>query len=64
MNRKITNHTAAQDDIIDRLGATNWQEVVKEFRGKSLATVTKTLDKMFPTEHNAELAQAIVNELK
>jgi len=57
MARKTS--TQEQDHIIDHVGAENWQQVTREFRGQSESAVLKTLNGMFPTENNADLARRI-----
>lgn len=50
-----------QDEIIDRVGAQNWGEVVNEFSGRDAQEIAAGLDKMFPEEEegNRELAEMI-----
>ena len=48
-----------RNDIIDHLGAENWEQVVKEFAGLLLAEILIELEVMFPSEDNGALAQAI-----
>lgn len=56
-------NTPKQDEIIDRVGAENWEAVLEAFEGGSLEEITATLNDMFPTEDNSELAQMIFDEL-
>ena len=48
-----------RNDITDYVGAEDWNEVVREFAGLTLAEITAELNEMFTTEDNAELALAI-----
>jgi hypothetical protein len=54
----------SRDEIIDRLGADNWADVVISFDGMSLGDIRSELTNMFPhePEANDELAQAVVYE--
>ena len=52
-----------RDEIIDELGAENWEMVAREFEFKTRLKTKRVLDEMFPTEENGELAKAIFEEL-
>ena len=54
----------SRDEIIDRLGASDWPEVILSFNNMSLSDVLNELTNMFPhePEANDELAQAIMYE--
>ena len=56
-------YTQEQDEIIELVGAENWQMVVDEFGGKTVLQIKAILDEMFPTEDNRKLTQCIFNEL-
>jgi len=55
---------STRDDIIDAVGASNWDEVANEFAGKTLATIQEELDEMFSTDDNGKLANDIYEEVK
>lgn len=47
------------DDIVDAVGATSIEEVIREWNGKSLQEILTDLDNMFPHSDNTDLAVAI-----
>ena len=57
-------NTHEQDYIIDHVGAENWDAVIEAFEGGTLAEIKSTLDDMFPSDDNSELAEKIYNELR
>ena len=59
-----TQNTQAQDEIIDSVGADNWQQVVDEYAGRPAIEINVLLNEMFPTEDNGDLAERIYQELK
>lgn len=60
---KQENPMINKDEIIDRVGGANWQDVVSEFSGQGESEVKATLDYMYPHEDNQELAQAIAEKV-
>ena len=56
-------NTQKRDEIIDRVDADNWEAVLEAFEGGSLEEITATLNDMYPTEDNGELAQMIFDEV-
>ena len=52
-----------RDDIMDLLGANNWQQVAEEFTHLRFDEIKESLDKIFPDDDNSELAQAIALEV-
>ena len=59
-----SHNTQEQDYIIDHVGADNWAMVESEFTGQSTTEILATLNEMFPTEDNADLAERIHEELR
>ena len=55
-----------RNEIVDRVGATNWKQVEREYKGMQRGEVVASLYYMWPDEEkdNEELATAIVSELK
>lgn len=53
--------TMQQENIIDRLGAENWQMVVDNFSGKSLEMICEVLDEMFPQDDNNWKLAVMIN---
>jgi hypothetical protein len=53
-----------QDEIIDRMGADNINQVASEFAGKSVDEIEAELNKMYAQDDdNGELASAIYGEI-
>ena len=52
-----------RDDVIDYLGAENWEQVKQEFGSRTLFYIWSTLDEMFPNDNNVHLAHATYREL-
>ena len=48
-----------KNDIIDHLGAEDWEMVKQEYKGKTLAEIEEDLSYMWPKEDNSELAAMI-----
>lgn len=51
------------DEIVDRLGANDWEQVKGVYSEMSGAEINNHLDGMFSSEDNTELASAIFEEL-
>jgi len=52
-----------REEIVRRLGARDWREVVLAFAGKTPAEVEHRLDKRFPNDDNHSVALAIVEKM-
>ena len=52
-----------RNEIIEHMGADNWEMVLYHFSGDTLSEIMNTLNDMFPHDDNAELAEAIFFEL-
>ena len=52
-------NTINQDDIIDRLGAEDWQQVEDTFSGMNAKEIYYELNDLFETDNNISLAQDI-----
>ena len=55
-----------RNEIVDRVGATNWKQVEREYKGMQRGEVVANMFYMWTNEAeaNEELATAIVEELK
>lgn len=52
--------TTTKDEIMDNVGAENWQQVVDAYAGKTQAEILADLNVMFPSEtDNEDLAADI-----
>ena len=52
-----------RDEIITRVGAEDWNQVVEWFIGMSGTEVLDSCNDIWPIENNTELAQAIYEEV-
>ena len=54
-----------RDEIVDRVGANNWRQVKREYKGKNRGEIVANMYYMWPDESkaNEELATAIYDEL-
>lgn len=55
--------TKRQTEIIDQVGADDWDAIIEAFGGGTVGEIENTLDDMFPDDNNGELAQMIYNEV-
>jgi hypothetical protein len=53
-----------RNEIMEHLGAEEWQWVIDTFAWLNLRQVQAELDEMFASDDNESLAQAIYEELK
>ena len=52
-----------QERIVELTGADDWQDVVAAFDELNVDEIGAEIDRMFPNDENAELAQDIFDEL-
>jgi len=54
-----------KNEIANRLGANNWKEVEREYKGKHRGEIVANMYYMWPNEEaaNEEIADAIVEQL-
>ena len=53
-----------KDEIMDRTGGNNWDQIVVAFNCWPVEDIKAELDDMFPQDDNESLAQAIYDELQ
>ena len=52
-----------RDEILNRVGAETFNQIVNEFQGMAINQIKNQLDTMFTQDENTELAQAIYDEI-
>lgn len=54
-----------QDEIVELMGADDWQQVASEYRGMTVEEIKSQFDYMWPQEEgNSEFAQRVYEAIK
>jgi len=59
------SNTMTRDEVVDRLGAKDWDEVERHFKGATLSDIIRTVYTLYPNEKsNSALVAAICRLLR